>query len=841
MAVVEKIAGLQDAEPCFHCGLPVPEGSCWDLDIHGAATSFCCPGCREVCRTIFAAGLGNYYQLRDRPAPPLLPEGLAVEAQTLELYDDPRLQASFTTPGQPWQEAALLLEGIRCPACLWLNEQRLRGLAGVLEAHVDYTSQRLRVRWDQRRISLSHILRAVARLGYRAEPYDPAQRDALLSKEKRRGMERLIFAAATGMAIMHFSLAVYLTPVPDAATGLPQWVVIGRWTSFVLATAILAFSGQDFFVGAFQDLRHRRLGMDVPITLGLLVAYAGSVAATLQRHGEVYYDSIAMFVCLVLAARHFELRARLTAADTIDQLTRVVPTTARRLMPDGREQNTFVYQVSPGDRLRVGPGERVPVDGRIIQGASRFDESLLSGEALPVARGPGDEVMGGARNWEQTVTLEVTRIAQDSTIMQLTRLMQASLADKPHCAQLADRLARWLVPAVMLVAGITAVVWLRLDASAALANTVAVLIVTCPCALALATPAVMALSARKLVALGVMPLRMSAIEELAHGGVWAFDKTGTLTAGRLELQTITRTGPLASEKALRIAAALESASTHPIAMALQKACPAPSLTVGEPQYVAGTGVRGVIEGQHWWFGKPGWMTAATAGGTAPPERLRGPEKDEDLTAMLGNEHGIQACFRFSDQLRPGLPALLEALRQQRVKRLVMLSGDNQARLSRLGAKLGFDEALGGLSPQEKLSWVRRQQCIGQRVFMVGDGMNDAPVLGAANVALSFREATDLAQSASDFLLLTNDIGVIAKLRPLAQQTRRILIQNLAWAGGYNLLMIPAAAVGLIPPWGAAIGMSASSLLVVANALRLSTMEQPVAANEAPRQRALSSP
>ena len=802
----------------------MPQGACWDLDIQGAAAFFCCAGCREVCRSIFAAGLGNYYQLRDRPAPPLLPETLPVAAEQLDLYDDPRLQASFTTAGEHWQEAALLLEGVRCPACLWLNEQRLQRLAGVLEAHVDYTSQRLRVRWDQRRISLSNILRTVARLGYRAEPYDPAHRDALVSKEKRRGMERLLFAAATGMAIMHFSLAVYLMPIPEAATELPLWVVIGRWTSLILATAILAFSGQDFFVGAFQDLRHGRLGMDVPIALGLLVAYVGSATATLQRHGEVYYDSIAMFVCLVLAARHLELRARLTAADTIDQLTRVVPTTARRLMPDGREQNTFVYQVSPGDRLRVGPGERVPVDGRIVEGASRFDESLLSGEALPVARGPGDDVMGGARNWEQTVTVEVTRIAQDSTIMELTRLMQRSLADKPYCARLADRLAKWLVSAVMLVAGVTAVVWLRLDASAALANTVAVLIVTCPCALALATPAVMALSARKLVALGVMPLRMSALQELAQRGVWAFDKTGTLTVGQLELQAIDPTGQLTPGKALRIAAALEVASTHPIAMALQKACPAPALSVGQLRYVSGTGVRGDIEGQQWWFGKPGWMQAETADGALPHASLQVSEKDEDLVAILGNEQGIQARFRFSDRLRPGVPTLLEDLRQQRFERFVMLSGDSQDRLSRLGAKLGFDEALGGLSPQQKLSWVRRQQRLGQRVFMLGDGMNDAPVLGAANVALSFREATDLARSASDFLLLTDDIGVIAKIRPLAQQARRILIQNLAWAGGYNLLMIPAAAVGLIPPWGAAIGMSASSLLVVANALRLVNKE-----------------
>jgi Cu2+-exporting ATPase len=841
LAAVAKDADVRNAERCFHCALPVPEGSPWELDLQGREAFFCCPGCREICRSIFEAGLENYYHLRDRPAPSQLPEAPPVEADNLEVYDDPRLQASFASAGERWQEAALLLEGVRCPACLWLNEQRLRGLAGVLEAHADYASQRLRVRWDPLRISLSNILRAIARLGYRAIPYDPAHRNALVTEEKRRGVERLLFAAATGMAIMHFSLAVYLAPIPEATAELPLWVVIGRWTSLILATAILAFSGQDFFVGTFQDLRHGRLGMDVPITLGLMVAYAGSVSATLQRHGEVYYDSIAMFVCLVLAARHFELRARVTAADTVDQLTRAVPSTARRLMPDGQEQRTLVYEVSPGDRLRVGPGERVPVDGRIVEGASRFDESLLSGEALPVARGPGDRVMGGAHNWAQTVTVEVTCIPQDATIMQLGRLLQRSLAAKPHYAQLADRLAGWLVSAVILVACVTALVWLQLDASAALANTVAVLIVTCPCALALATPAAMALSARKLAALGVLPLRMSAIEELAHGGVWAFDKTGTLTTGQLELQTVAPTGQLRAAEALRIAAALEPASTHPIARALQHACPAPSLSVTNLRYVPGTGVRGDVEGQQWWFGKPGWMKAGAPTGESLCEGFEASEKDEDLVTVLGNAEGIQARFWFSDRLRPGVAALLRALRQQGFDRLVVLSGDSRARLSSLGSKLGFNQVLGDLSPQQKLSWVRRQQQQGQRIFMVGDGLNDAPVLGAANASLCFREATDLAQSASDFLLLSNDIRVIAKIAPLARQTRRILLQNLAWAGGYNLLMIPAAAVGLIPPWGAALGMSASSFLVVANALRLARKRAPGSSHEPPGWQAASLP
>ena len=794
----------------------MPTGAAWELDIEGEQAAFCCPGCREVCRSILETGLGDYYRLRNRPAP-AVPSG---KPSDFHLYDDPQLQASFVTAGENWQEAALILEEIRCPACLWLNAQRLRGLDGVLAVHADYSSQRIRVRWDRVRLSLSDILRAIARLGYRAEPYDPAHRQALAAEQKRRSLERLLFAGATGMAIMHFSLAAYLMPAADPLSELPLWVLIGRWTSFIVTTAILAFAGQDFFLGAFDDLRNRRLGMDVPIALGLLVAYFGSLVATVRQQGEVFYDSIAMFVCLVLTARHLELRARLLAADTVDRLARVVPKTAQRLHLDGQSEPIFIFELRPGDRVRVDPGQRVPVDGRIVEGQSRFDESLLTGEALPVDRGPGEAVIGGAQNWDQPVTIEVTCIPQDSILTQLSRLLEKSLAHKPRYACLADRLAGWLVAAIIGVAGATATTWLWLEPTVALANTVSVLIATCPCALALATPVVMAIGARRFVELGVLPLRMSIIEPLAHTAIWAFDKTGTLTVGRPELRAVEPFGSLDAPTALRIAATLEHASTHPIARALQTACPECTLYPDNPRHVPSAGVRGEINGQTWWLGRSSWVQASAPHSEAVSASLQGPKACDELVVELANGDGAQAVFRLADSHRPGIPLLLKELRQQGAKRLVVLSGDSQQRVSRFGAELGFDEALGDCLPQDKLAWIRAQQRDGHRVFMVGDGINDAPTLAAADVGLAFREATDLAQSASDLLLLSQDIGVIAKLTPLAKRVRRILIQNLFWAGGYNLLMVPAAAAGWIPPWGAALGMSLSSLLVVGNALRL---------------------
>ena len=818
---IDAQAGAAAAVECFHCGLPVPAGAAPPaLDVLGEERRFCCPGCQAVCQAIVAAGLGEYYRYRSEPAASGARQAVPEFVRQLELYDRPEIQKDFVRAGRDWREASLLLEDIRCPACLWLNEKHLRGLDGVIDVSIDDTTQRARVRWDPGRIQLSQILEAITAIGYLADPYDATRSAQLLQARRWRSAERLIFAGAAGMLVMNFSLATYFMGAPDAAGTLPLWVLIGRWTSLLVATAILAYPGQDFFVGAWRDLRNRRPGMDIPIVLGLSAAYLGSLHATVTQHGEVYFDSIAMFVFLLLLARRWELRGKLAAADRLDRLGRATPRTARRLDAAGRCDEIPAGDLVVGDRIRVLPGETVPVDGALLVGTSSFDESLLTGEASPVVRGPGEPVVAGSVNGEQTVVIRVTHALQASAISEIRRLVERGLAQRPRYALLAERAARGFVAAVLVIAGATALFWLQAEPAVWLANTIAVLIVTCPCALALATPVALAASAGRFVALGVLPLRMRALDSLALCDIVAFDKTGSLTAGQPALVAVETTGSLDRGESLGYAAALSALSEHPLARALRRITPVPRLVIEQAENVPGSGIRAMIAGQAWCLGRAEFVLDRTALDPAVRTAVERLGAEGHTVSLLSNAAGVQAVMAFSDPLRAGVKDMLAGLGQTGVSQFAILSGDTQRSVSGVGRQLGIDDRRGRLSPEDKLRWIQEKQADGHRVGMFGDGINDAPVLAAADVSVSFSDATDLANASSDFLILGDDIRCLAAARRLARRTRTNILQNLAWAAGYNVLAVPLAVAGWIPPWGAAIGMSLSSLLVVLNALRL---------------------
>jgi Cu2+-exporting ATPase len=804
------------ADSCFHCGLPLDPAFTETLPVLGHNRAFCCPGCLAVSQAIIRAGLEEYYEHRREKAitADVVPEIL----DRLAFYDHPDVQKSFVRDRAELREASLLLENIRCAACLWLNERVLRGLDGVVDVELDYASHHARVRWDPSRIRLSEILEGILNIGYVAHPYDPARREALNALQRKRSTERLIFAGVIGMMVMNFSIAGYVMGVGDETGELSLWSRIGRWTSLFGVTTLLAYPGQEFFTGAWRDLRSRRLGMDVPIVLGLGIAYLGSLHTTWTQSGEVYYDSIAMFIFLVLLARRIELRGRLRAADALDRVGKILPRVALRLVPDG-EHEVLVTELAPGDRVRVRPGEVVPTDGRLVDGHSSFDESLLTGEPLPVARGVGDPVIGGSCNVDQTVTIEVERDSGDSTVAEIHRLLARGLREAPRYAVLAQRAAAWFVAGVLVIATVTATVWLSIDPAAALRNTVAVLIVTCPCALALATPVAAAIGVGRLADRGLLTIRSDAIETLAQCDTVAFDKTGTLTLGELTLERIEPFGGVEAPQATALAAALESHSEHPVGRALRQAHSGPPIPVQGLQNHVGEGLEGQIGEETWRLGRPTFaLSAAGTEGLRP--RAARLAADGGLVVALSNERGGGALFLLHDEVRPGASGLIEALRGQGVRRIALLSGDNQASVERFTGGLGFDQTLGDMKPADKLRWIRARQAEGSRVVMIGDGINDAPTLAAADVSVSFAHATELAQVNSGLLLLGTDLAVIGDLRRLATRTRKIIRQNLIWAASYNFLAVPAAAVGLIAPWGAAIGMSMSSLLVVVNALHL---------------------
>jgi Cu2+-exporting ATPase len=696
----------------------------------------------------------------------------------------------------------------------------LRSLPGVIDVHIDDTTQRARVRWDPHTIRLSEILRAITDIGYIAHPYDATRSEQLNRLRRRRSTERLIFAAAVGMLVMNFSLATYVMVDTGPGGVLPLWVTLGRWSSLLLALLLLAYPGQEFFAGAWNDLRHRRLGMDVPVVLGLSAAFVGSLHATMTGQGEVYFDSIAMFIFFLLLARRWELRGKLSAANRLDRLARITPRTATRLDADAEVTTVPVDELVVGDLIRLLPGDTLPVDGVLVTGISSFDESLLTGEALPVVYQPGDAVVAGAVNGEQPVTIRVTHTVQHSAVSEIRQLVERGLELRPRYAVLAEQVASGFVAVLLLIATATALYWLRTDPGNWLSSTIAVLIVTCPCALALATPVALAVSAGRFIDLGVLPLRMRALDALARSELFVFDKTGTLTSGQPAVAAVMPVADLDEDSCLRHAAALAAESAHPVAHALRQLVPQPRIVTTHVENVPGAGIQAMIEGHEWRFGKPGFA----ADSQAYDERTRTVIADGrargQLVSVLSNPEGVQAVLLFEDPLRPGIKTMLAGLQDSGVRHFAILSGDAPDSVQRLGKQLGIEEAHGGLSPADKLAWTQAQQAQGQQLAMFGDGINDAPTLAAADVSISFADATDLANSSSDFLIPGNDAAVLADARRLARRTRRNILQNFAWAGAYNLMAVPFAAAGLIPPWGAAIGMSFSSLFVVMNALRL---------------------
>ncbi|UCB56027.1 MAG: heavy metal translocating P-type ATPase [Thiotrichales bacterium] len=806
---------------CFHCGLPVPETQQVPaLEVDGQPRAFCCHGCRAVCKAIIDAGLADYYQHRTEQAVTANQQVLPDFLEQLTLYDRPEIQQGFVSTQNEWSEATLLLENIRCPACLWLNEKHLRSLPGIIDVHIDDITQRARVRWQTESIRLSQILGAIADIGYIAHPYD-ASRNALLQKlRRRRSTERLIFAGAVGMLVMNFSLASYFMADTTAATGLPLWVSIGRWTSLVLATLLLAYPGQEFFAGAWGDLRNRRLGMDIPVVLGLVFAYAGSLHATLSGSGDVYYDSIAMFVFLLLLARRYELGGKLRAANHLDRLSRFTPRTAQRIESDGSREATAIEALLPGDLISLVPGETVPVDGTISRGSSSFDESLITGEAHPVLKQHGDHVVAGSVNGEQPVVLRVTRTLQSSTLSEIQQLVERGLEQRPRYAVLAEQAAGWFVAAILVIAVSTAGYWLQNDPDVWLPNTIAVLIVTCPCALALATPVALAVSAGRFMELGVLPLRMRSLDDLAGSDTFVFDKTGTLTQGRPALSKVYPVGDLGHDQCLAYASALSRDSEHPLAKAVQSSTADGGTEPASLTNVPGAGVIAQIDGREWRLGKAGFVLQGNelTGDTA--SLLEACSDRGELVSLLANPDGVQAVLSFDDPVRPGVGDMLARLLKSRVSHLVVLSGDARRNVSRLCEHLGISECHADMSPHDKLAFTQSRQRQGHRIAMFGDGINDAPTLAAADVSVSFSDATDLANVSSDFILLGDDPRSLSLARTLARKTRKNILQNFAWAGGYNLIAVPFAAAGYIPPWGAAIGMSLSSLIVVMNALRL---------------------
>ncbi|MDR2238843.1 MAG: heavy metal translocating P-type ATPase [Zoogloeaceae bacterium] len=813
---------LEPKAGCYHCGLPVPRDAHFSVAIGGSPREMCCAGCQAVAQAIVDNGLDDYYRHRDAlPESPR--EALPAALGELALFDHPDVQKNFVRPLSGHErEASLILEGITCAACVWLNERHLSRQDGVMAVEINYATRRARVRWDEQRIHLSGILAAVTAIGYRAYPYDAARAEEIAGRERRAALWRLFVAGFGMMQVMMYAVPAYVAGEGEMSVEIAHLL---RWASLVLTLPVVLYSAAPFFRNAWRDVRLKRVGMDVPVALGVGSAFAASVWATLTGAGEVYFDSVTMFVFLLLGGRYLEMLARHRCVRAIERVGRALPAFAERLpaWPDKTAERVAVSALAPGDCVLVAPGQTVPADGSMIEGESEVDESLLTGESRPVPKTVGSALTGGTVNIRSPFVLQVEKVGEATRLASIVRLMERAMNEKPRLVRLADRVAAWFVAALLVLALATGIVWSQIDPARALWIFVSVLVVSCPCALSLATPAALAVATGAFSRLGLLVSRGHAIETLARADHFVFDKTGTLTWGRLRLLETLPLGGMPAEaalqtEALQLAAALEQGSEHAIGAALRAAVSdAPLPATQNIQATTGQGVEGIVDGCRVRLGRPAF--AGAMHGLPLPREAQQLFAGGDTCVVLADETGWLAAFRLGDRLRDGADDLVRRLRGLGC-RVSLLSGDAPEAVAQVAGALSITDAHGGMAPQDKHDFIARLQAQGAVVAMVGDGVNDAPVLAQAQVSVAMGGGTELARNQSDVVLLGEGLAALAKGVALARRTHRIVRQNLGWAFVYNLSAIPLAMAGWVTPWMAGIGMSMSSLLVVANALRL---------------------
>jgi len=772
----------------------------------------CCPGCEAVAQAIVDNNLTSFYKHRtdkNRTAGELVPE----ELMRLDLYDKPQLQKSFVREDEgDVKEASLMLEGIVCAACVWLNENYVSSLPGVIEFRVNYSTHRAQLKWHDDEINLSEILKSIEAIGYHAHPFDPSRQESIHKKEKQKAVRRLLVAGLGMMQVMMVAIALYAGEYSIMDADIREFL---RWVSLGFAIPVMFYSAQPFFKSAWGDLKRKRLGMDVPVSLAMGGAFTASLWATITGVGEVYYDSVTMFVFFLLSGRYLELIARHKAGRAAEELVKLVPATATRITADGEHEVVTTSELEKDDQLLVKPGEVIPADGEVVSGISSVDESLLTGESLPRSHEKGDEVVGGTLNIESPLTVRVTRVGEDSFLSSVMRLLDRATSEKPSLTRAVDKIAGWFIAVLLLIATGVAFYWGQQDPAHAFQITLSVLVVTCPCALSLATPAALTAATGRLTEIGLLTTRGHALETLAAASHIIFDKTGTLTYGQLIAERVELLQQRVSESEIRtLVSSIEQTSEHPIARALATLSD-DKLAISEVVAEPGQGIEAVYNNGRIRIGKVDFVAAISTDN----DSTELPSGDAKSVVFVGDETGLLARIHIQDKLRVEAAETIAQLQSMGIK-IVLLSGDQQSVVDHVAKELGVDEAKGECLPDDKLSMLQQLQQQGHVVAMVGDGVNDAPVLAASQVSLAMGGGTQLAHASADMVLLSENLKHLVSGVTMARRTLQIIRQNFAWAIGYNLLAVPLAAMGLIAPWMAAIGMSLSSLVVVLNALRL---------------------
>lgn len=693
------------------------------------------------------------------------------------------------------------IEGMHCANCATSVERALRTLDGVHAISVNAATGKARVDWDPAKLTLRPIFEAIRKLGFRPVPLAGEAAEAAAAKERRSALKRIGVAGLGMMQTMMFVYALYAGGAHGIEPSIAKYLQIA---GMLLTTPVLLYSGLPFYQGAIHDLRRRRLGMDVPVALALTVAFTASVYHTLLGRGEIYYDSVTMFIFFLSLGRFAEMAVRQRSLSAGEALARTVPAQATRLLAGGVTEKVPLGRIVPGDRLRISRGAAVPVDGRLESTAALLDELLITGESKPISRRAGDAVPGGAINTGNAIEIVCEKPADRSTLAAIIELLQLASSEKPRTVAVADRVASWFSFVTLALALAVAVTWSILDPQRAMPATLAVLVVTCPCALSLALPATFAAATACLARRGLLVVKPDALERLPRIDSVMLDKTGTLTEGTPVAAVVTSVG-MPPERALAIAAALERGSDHPLARAFAPFA-SPSVTAADFHEHPGCGIEGIVQSRRWRIG-----TREFVSGQVEPQ--------EDSLLYLGSDDGLTATLSIQDRVVPEAINSVHELQRQGLN-VIIASGDTPEAVRTAATTLGVGEYHARMTPQNKLEFLEQSQRRGQNILMVGDGINDAPVLAAATVSCAMTQGSAIAQAAADLLLLNGSLEALSTGIQVARRARRIVRQNLAWAAIYNLVCVPMAAAGWLSPWVAALGMSISSLAVVTNAGRL---------------------
>jgi Cu2+-exporting ATPase len=804
---------------CYHCGLDLQVESTFSAVIGDSEKSFCCHGCQTVCETIHDAGLASFYQ-KAPESQILTPPAEDFEYSDTSFYDIEEIQADYVNQQGEVNHIDLLVDNIHCAACVWLIEKSLNGQEGVEEAHVNFTTKRLKVAWRPQDLKLSKIFKLLQQIGYQATPFDSDEAEQQEIASHKQLVYRMAFAGFAMMNMLWVSIALY--------TGADQgeFKMWFYWISFIIATPTFLYAGYPFIKQGLGGLARRQLTMDLPIAIGATVTYSYStyVLLTPSSTGHIYFDTVVNFLFVILVGRYLEAAARRKALSETHRLMTLQPKLAT-LIEEGESHVISIKKVREGDIVLVKPGASIPVDGNVISGESAVDESMLTGESIPIVKTVGERVIAGSINTEGALKVQVEQVLNQTALAKMLSLMTQAQQDKAPIQALADKVVPWFVLVTLSLAIVTFLIWYQVDVEKALLAATSVLIITCPCALGLATPMSMAVATGVAAKTGVILKNGMALQQLARVNHIIFDKTGTLTQGKLSLCYSEPSRSLTQEKLLQIAASIESYSEHPIATAIVNEAKKQNITlqaITNFKTFPGKGVSANIQRQHYHIGTQNYIEEL--GVELAPQWLeisRKCEQEAISTILVVEDNKVSGMMGFRDKLRTDASLTVDTLRNERLF-VEVLSGDKEPVVKAVIKGLGDVNYQAELLPEHKVRVIKARQQQEKVIAMIGDGINDAAALTQADVGIAMSSGVGMAVEGADIVLSQNKLTSLLDVKQLADKTIAVIKQNLMLSLSYNVIMVPLAMMAIINPLVAAVTMPISSLLVIANASRIQT-------------------